>query len=153
MMLCIVLLGLVQAIPKAHGTPNPIQANPNSVDMKCVLSKCPLKAAKAMIDPVFMEQAWCQNSCNPYYYNDTGPMKLHYQNCTTKCALTYEDNAGDEFLACAMDNQCVTFAPIPNSCPKPEVDPEASLASLDGEWWQQYGKNALWDCYPCQHIH
>lgn len=121
--------------------------------MTCVLKNCPLAMAKAMVDPTFMEQAWCQNSCNPFYYNDTTPMKLHYQNCTTKCALTYEDNAGDEFLACAMNAQCVSFAPINNTCPKPEVDPEASLASLSGEWWQQYGKNALWDCYPCQHIH
>jgi hypothetical protein len=55
MILSIVLLGLVQAIPKAHGTPNPLQTNPNSVDMKCILKNCPMKAAKAMIDPTFME--------------------------------------------------------------------------------------------------
>ena len=135
LILSIVLLGLVQAIPKAHGTPNPLQTNPNSVDMKCIAANCKIPMAKAMVDPVFMEQAWCQNTCNPFYYNDTTPMKLHYQNCTTKCALTYEDNAGDAFLACAMNYECVTFAPIPNTCPKPDVDPEASLASLDGEWW------------------
>lgn len=57
-------------------------------------------------------------------------------------------------MACAMNHNCITFAPIDGpKCPKPEVDPEASLASLNGEWWQQYGKNALWDCYDCQHIH
>lgn len=121
--------------------------------MGCVVKNCALKMARAMVSPTFMRNAWCQNGCNPYYYNDTTPMKLHYQNCTTKCALTYEDAPGDEFMACAMDNECVKFGEIPGSCPAPEVDPESSLHSLEGEWWQQYGKNALWDCYPCQHIH
>ena len=130
----LIVMGVQAGVPKAHGI-NPLMQNPNSVDMKCTLKNCAMKMAKAMVDPTFMEQAWCQNTCNPFYYNDTTPMKLHYQNCTTKCALTYEDNAGDEFLACAMDYNCVQFAPIENTCPKPEVDPEASLASLDGEWW------------------
>lgn len=62
-------------------------------------------------------------------------MKLHYQNCTTKCALTYQTVAGNAFMDCAFENHCITFAPIPMTCPKPEVDPEASLASLTGEWW------------------
>lgn len=39
------------------------------------------------------------------------------------------------------------------TCPKPTPDPKLSLASLGGEWWQPWGKNALWDRYPCQHIH
>ena len=132
-LLSIVLLGFlgVQAgVPKFHAQPNP-----NSVDMSCMLKNCPLKMARAMVDPTFMEQAWCQNGCNDFYYNDTTPMKLHYQNCTTKCALTYEDGPGDEVLACAMEANCVTFGQINNTCPQPEVDPEASLASLDGEWW------------------
>jgi hypothetical protein len=130
----LIVMGVQAGVPKAHGI-NPLMQNPNSVDMKCTLKNCAMKMAKAMVDPTFMEQAWCQNTCTPFYYNDTTPMKLHYQNCTPKCALTYEDNAGDEFLACAIDYNCVQFAPIENTCPKPEVDPEASLASLDGEWW------------------
>lgn len=52
-----------------------------------------------------------------------------------------------------MDYKCVSFPSIPSKCPFPEVDPESSLASLSGEWWQHRGKNALWDCYDCQHIH
>merc|ERR1711957_502571 len=45
--------------------------------------------------------------------------------------------------------------PIPGSCPykKEHIQPNASLASFGGEFWQHRGKNALWDCYPCQHIH
>jgi hypothetical protein len=52
-----------------------------------------------------------------------------------------------------MNNNCVGFPPINSTCPVPEVDPESSLADLAGEWWQHWGKNQLWDCYPCQHIH
>jgi len=55
LILSIVLLGLAQAIPKAHGTPNPLQTNPNSVDMKCIAANCKLPMAKAMVDPTFME--------------------------------------------------------------------------------------------------
>jgi len=109
--------------------------NPNSVDMGCVVKNCPLSMAKAMINPIFMEMAWCQNSCNPYYYNDTTPMKLHYQNCTTKCALTYDSRAGDEFLGCTMENNCVNFGQINSTCPKPEPGVKTHISDLDGEWW------------------
>jgi len=69
--------------------------------------------------------------------------------------VTYESPAGDAFLACAMNNNCVSFPAIPGSCPykKEHIQADASLASLSGEWWQHRGKNALWDCYDCQHIH
>lgn len=56
-------------------------------------------------------------------------------------------------MSCAMIHNCLTFAKIEGHCPFPVIDPATSLADLSGEWWQQYGKNALWDCYPCQHIH
>lgn len=62
-------------------------------------------------------------------------MKLHYQNCTTQCALTYDSEAGDKFLGCAMDNNCMTFAPIGGACPKPEPGNMTSLDSMVGEWW------------------
>jgi hypothetical protein len=123
------------------------------MDMGCVLLHCPLSFAKASLDPVFMKGTQCQLGCNDVYKHDTTPEKLVYQNCTTKCALTYESPAGDAFTNCAMLNDCISFPPIDVTCPKPEVDPTLSLADLSGEWWQQWGKNALWDCYPCQHIH
>lgn len=52
-----------------------------------------------------------------------------------------------------MTNECVEFAPIGGSCPKPDPEENASLDNLLGEWWQHWGHNPLWDCYPCQHIH
>ena len=125
--------------------------------MVCATKHCAGKVLPAMINPNFIKEAHCELGCNPLYYNDTTPEKLSYQNCTTKCALTYESKAGDELMACAMDNNCVTFAPIDVTCPKAQleaaIEPGSSLANMKGEWWQHYGHNALWDCYPCQHIH
>jgi len=122
--------------------------------MQCTIKACGYEETiKAMASPMFLEQAHCQGQCTPYYYNDTTPGKLHFQNCTTQCALTYDSPAGDKLMGCAMAHNCVTFAPIPGNCPKPVPGAKTNLKSLEGEWWQQYGKNALWDCYPCQHIH
>lgn len=109
--------------------------NPNKMDMNCIRKHCPLAMAEAMIDPVFLELGVCENRCNELYYTDTSPGKLHYQNCTTKCALTYESRAGENFLACTMNEQCVVFAPIEGHCPKPEPDANTQLTDLNGEWW------------------
>lgn len=126
---------------------------PSSMNIGCVTKHCSAKMAKALLSPTFRKVIGCENDCNPFFYNDTSVGKLAFQNCTTKCALTYETPAGDEFLACAMTNNCIEFLPIPVTCPKPTPGAKTSLASLKGEWWQQYGKNKLWDAYPCQHIH
>ena len=56
-------------------------------------------------------------------------------------------------MGCAMNNDCIDFAHLGGDCPKPDIDETSSLEVLSGEWWQIYGKNALWDCYDCQHIH
>jgi len=116
----------------------------------CVGVHCAWAMAKAITDPMFGKLTKCENGCNGFFTNDTSDMKLQYQNCTTKCSLTYSSPATQDFMTCAMSNKCLTFEPLGNTtCPFPEVDSETSLASLEGEWWQQYGKNALWDCYPC----
>lgn len=129
------------------------EKNPNNIDFFCTMEHCMGDMLKALIDPDFVKEGLCENGCTPYFYNDTTPMKLHYQNCTTQCALTYQSDSGNDFMNCAMTNNCMTFAPIGGECPKPEPDANTNLASLEGEWWQQYGHNELWDCYPCQHIH
>ena len=64
--------------------------SPTSVDMVCVTAHCPKEMAAALLDPTFYKMSVCEEGCNPFYYNDTSDMKLEYQNCTTKCALTYE---------------------------------------------------------------
>jgi hypothetical protein len=125
------------------------------MDMKCVTSHCGGKFARAMIDLSFLRQTACNMGCQRGFDADHSPGKIHYQNCTTKCVITYESPAGDDFLSCAMVNNCLKFPPIPGHCPYREehVQPDASLASISGEWWQERGYNQLWDCYPCQHIH
>jgi len=110
--------------------------SPTKVDFVCVTMHCAKEMAEAMVEPTFIKMTECENSCNPLYYNDTTPMKLHYQNCTTKCALTYETPEIDNFMTCAMNNDCMSFAIINDTvCPSPEIDPESSIASLEGEWW------------------
>ena len=131
-----------------------LQTTHDRIHIGCALAHCAGKLARAAVDPIFYKQTTCELGCNALFYNDTTPMKLHYQNCTTKCALTYESPASDALLGCAMNNDCITFAPLGNAtCPKPAVSPNASLADLAGEWWQAFGHNPLWDCYACQHIH
>ena len=131
--------------------------NPNKMDIGCLMKNCAMKVPAAAVSPNMWKESACELDCNPLYYNDTTPEKLHYQNCTTKCALTYESKAGDELMACAMTANCISFAPIDVTCPVAQleaaIEPGSSLASMKGEWWQHMGKNALWDCYPCQHIH
>jgi len=125
------------------------------MNIGCLLGHCGLEFAAAVPDPKFIANSICESGCTKVYDEDTTPEKLHYQNCTTTCAVSHESEAGDKFLACAMDHNCVSFPPIPGNCPykKEHVQPDSSLASLSGEWWQHRGKNELWDCYPCQHIH
>jgi len=119
------------------------------------MGHCGGKFLKALVQPTFMQNSLCEMGCSNIYNTDKTPEKLAYQNCTTTCAVSYESDAGDAFLACAMNNNCVDFPPIPGSCPykKEHIQADASLASLKGEFWQHRGKNALWDCYDCQHIH
>jgi hypothetical protein len=82
------------------------------MDAFCLATHCPVAMAEAMAEPTFYKMSACELGCNPLYYNDTTPMKLEYQNCTTKCSLTYETPAIDNFMSCAMENECVTFAVI-----------------------------------------
>lgn len=144
-----ILLVLVAAFGSASAGDPP----PSNMDIGCVTKHCPLSFAEAIVDPTFLKDIACEESCNPYFYNSTSIGRLEYQNCTTKCALTYDTPVGDKFIGCAMTNNCMTFLPLNVTCPAPEPGAASSLADLTGEWWQQYGKNKLWDAYPCQHIH
>ena len=127
--------------------------SPSGMSIACALKHCGGLLVKAAMDSNFRKSSMCEEGCNKVFETDTTPEKLHFQNCTTTCAVTYESPVGDKFLACAMNNECIHFAPIPGKCPFPQVDPDTSLASLEGEWWQHRGHNALWDCYDCQHVH
>ena len=64
------------------------------MNMGCILKNCPLKMTKAMHDPTFLSSSKCEMGCESVYDDDPTPEKLHYQNCTTTCAVTYESDAG-----------------------------------------------------------
>jgi hypothetical protein len=64
---------------------------------------------------------------------------------------------GDKMMVCMMKNDCIKFPPTNVTCPRKEFDSvvqaDSGLHNLEGEWWQHYGYNKLFDCYDCQHIH
>lgn len=121
----------------------------------CLAQHCGKESARAVLDPNFYKDSACEVKCMHMFDKDHTREKLHYQNCTTTCAVTYESEAGDAFLSCAMNNGCVEFPKIPGHCNYNHsmIQEGITLSALQGEWWQHRGKNALWDCYDCQHIH
>merc|ERR1719411_915678 len=56
-------------------------------------------------------------------------------------------------MACLLKHDCMSFPPINMTCAHPEPQPGVGLDAIAGEFWQPYGYNKLFDCYPCQHIH
>jgi len=59
-------------------------------------------------------------------------------------------------MSCAIPHGCIKFGRLDVQCPAnlfaKNVEAGSSAASLSGEFWQQYGYNAIWDCYPCHHM-
>jgi len=131
-----------------------LQGGAQKVNLGCLASHCAVPFLESVIRPEFMLMSICEMGCAKVFDKDPTPEKLQYQNCTTTCALSYETKPGDRFTGCAMEHRCMEMLPIPGSCPysKKHIQPNTSLANLGGEFWQHRGKNALWDCYPCQHI-
>ena len=65
------------------------KTSPTHINTGCVALHCAWAMAKAVTDPMFGKLTKCENGCDGFFYNDTSEMKLQYQNCTTKCSLTY----------------------------------------------------------------
>lgn len=126
-------------------------------NLKCMAEHCAAQSAKCIGDKTCDEALLCSAKCMQNWDKDPTPEKFHAQNCTTKCGVTYMDETTNNYMSCMMEHNCITFPPINVTCPVDlltrNIQPTASLATLTGEWWQHWGKNELWDCYPCQHIH
>jgi len=79
------------------------------------------------------------------------------QNCTLKCCESFTNEIENDYSSCMFNNDCIVLPPINVTCPTAQltksVMTNSSLHDLHGEWWLHYGYNALWDCYPCHHIH
>lgn len=145
-------LAYVTAMPFAGL--NNLQGMPMNVT--CMTNYCGHQTKQCMGDKQCRKNLACSAGCMANWGKDPTPDKVHAQNCTTKCGVTYEDDIIDDYMTCMMSHKCISFPPIDVQCPQgleEFIQPDASLDSLKGEWWQHYGHNALWDCYPCQHIH
>eukprot|EP01083_Nonionella_stella_P234775 826184_1 len=130
----------------------------NSVsDPECMELHCHKEWEACREDEVCLKLMTCSGYCMDQWDNDPTQQKVHAQNCTVKCGASYEDDVSDAYMACMFTYHCVTFPPMNITCPVSQLSkataPNATLYDLSGEWWQHYGYNALWDCYPCQHIH
>jgi len=130
---------------------------PGGANLACMTKHCAAESAKCVLDKTCDSNMVCSAKCMADWDKDPTQQKVHAQNCTTKCGITYMDDTTQDYMTCLMAHDCITFPSINVTCPVDKltasVAPNASLATLTGEWWQQWGYNALWDCYPCQHIH
>ena len=70
--------------------------NPTKMDVACLVRHCALTLPAIMVDPAFYKEVSCVDGCSGFYWNATDIEKFEYQNCTTKCALTYESSAMDK---------------------------------------------------------
>jgi len=147
------LLAVLSCCPLATFAAN--CTNPNTLNIGCASGHCAVQMVEAFEDPLFSKQLMpCITGCNCLYSNDTDPQRLQFVNCTTKCAFTYQSKPGQEFMKCAQQRQCMTFAPINVTCPVPKMKADTGLEVFAGhQWRQEWGWNRLFDAYPCQQIH
>ena len=126
-------------------------------NQQCMIDNCLNETIECFDNKICRDLIACSSYCMETWDKDNTTQKVHAQNCTLKCSASYEDNISDAYMACLFKYDCIDFPPINVSCPVSDLashlDPNASIGTLAGEWWQQYGYNPLWDCYPCQHIH
>lgn len=123
----------------------------------CMESHCHSEWVQCRKSKVCMENLACNAYCVAIEFpSDHTIQKAHGQNCTLKCSASYQNQVTDAFNGCMFENECINLPKINVTCPaglSRHIQPNSSLHSMSGEWWQHYGHNPLWDCYPCQHIH
>lgn len=124
------------------------------VSIVCLLEHCSKSSFECGLNSDCRDAIACAEKCWGNWDNDTTPEKFHVQNCTEKCALTYDSKEYDSFMTCITDNKCMSFPPIPNTCRGKNVHPVKSLSVKDiqGEWWALRGYHPVYDCFPCQHL-
>lgn len=126
-------------------------------DGKCMELHCHSEWVQCHKDKVCSDALACNAYCvEKVFPSDSTPQKVRGQNCTLKCSASYENAVTDAFNECMFKNKCISLPSNNVQCPtglSQHIQPNSSLHSLSGEWWQHYGYNPLWDCYPCQHIH
>ncbi len=125
-----------------------------TINIACVLEHCTLQSASCLLSGDCRSVIGCAQTCMNQWDDDTTPEKFHVQNCTNKCAFTYNGEVYDKFMSCLSDHKCIAFPPIPNTCRAPNVHPlkSLSLKDIQGSWWVVKGYHPVYDCFPCQLI-
>ena len=114
----------------------------------CIATHCAKESMECGLSDSCRKAMTCSAGCMQHWNDDPDPRHFVGQNCTTKCAASYEDKAYDDVMGCWNEHNCVEFPATGNvKCAAPEPDPKMSLASLEGEFWQPYGYNDLFGMY------
>ena len=124
-----------------------------TISKTCVINQCAKPTAGCIVDRGCREAISCEQKCMEKWDSDTTPRKLTVQNCTNKCAFTYQADAYFAFMTCITENKCLTLDTIPDMC-KQNVMPlkQLSTADLKGNWWALRGYHPVYDCFPCKSL-
>ncbi|GAB5036267.1 violaxanthin de-epoxidase [Nannochloropsis oceanica] len=118
----------------------------------CIATYCQEAALSCVKDKDCRAALSCLSSCDEL--EDNTPDKIELQKCTADCVVTYENDALDNVNACFDSHDCITLTPIPLTCRDTSMAAPAlsNITLMEGKWWATYGKNAVYDCYPCQRL-
>jgi hypothetical protein len=143
------LLNEVKSLLCPESGPSFLRDSAATINATCVINQCAKPTAGCIVDRGCREAIGCEQKCMEKWDSDTTPRKLTVQNCTNKCAFTYQTDAYVAFMTCITDNKCLVLDPIPDMC-KSSVKPlkQLSTADLKGNWWVLKGYHPVYDCYP-----
>ena len=144
-----ILLNEVKSFLCPESGPIFLRDSAATINTTCVLSQFAKSAAGCIVDRGCREAIGCEQKCMEKWDSDTTPRKLTVQNCTNKCAFTYQTDAYVAFMTCNTDNKCLILDTIPDIC-KQNVKPlkQLSPADLKGNWYVLKGYHPVYDCYP-----
>jgi len=114
LLLCFFMSGARSELVLTPTTPTP-SASP--VDFTCMITHCGVQSLSCFTDQTCLNALSCSSACMQHWNDDPTPGKVHAQNCTTKCAITYLDNRTQTYMSCMMSNHCINFPPINITCP------------------------------------
>ncbi|EKU21082.1 violaxanthin de-epoxidase [Nannochloropsis gaditana CCMP526] len=118
----------------------------------CIMTYCTDAALACVKDQACRTALSCLSTCDSL--EDDSPDKIELQKCTADCVVTYENEALDAVNGCFDSHDCIALTPIPLACrdTHPAFPIPQNVTDMEGAWWATWGKNAVYDCYPCQRL-
>jgi len=118
----------------------------------CIMTYCTDAALACVKDQACRTALSCLSTCDSL--EDDSPDKIELQKCTADCVVTYENEALDAVNGCFDSHDCIALTPIPLACrdTHPAFPTPQNVTDMEGAWWATWGKNAVYDCYPCQRL-